>query len=80
MDKKKKVLKCDADELMMEQLEAISRASENGKLKQNAMVLKAMQEYIALRFEKPEVQKVWAAMKGQPLQLVPKTPKAEADS
>jgi hypothetical protein len=64
----------------MEQLRAISVASPGGRLKNNAMVLKAVEEYIAARISSPEVQQALASIRGQPIRLVKDRTKAEPGS
>ncbi len=73
-------LKAQVDQAVIDQLQAISVSSPNGRLKQTAMLRKAVEEFIAARIGAPEVQQALATIRGQPLRLVPPTTKVQADS
>lgn len=77
---KKPQLKADVDQTVKDKLRAISLASPDGEIDESAQIRKAVAEYIDKRFERVEVQQIYASMRGQPLQLVPKESKAEGNS
>lgn len=73
-------LKANVEQIVKDKLLAISRASPDGEIDESAQIRKAVEEYIEKRWERPDVQRAWASMRGQPFQLiVPKDSKAETE-